>query len=75
MTTTVRLPDDLEQRVDQLAAQTHRSKSFYLREAIKRGLPQVEWEYGILQRAEAVRSGQVKTRTLDQVAHDLGLDS
>jgi len=75
MTTTVRLPSDLEQRVGELAARTHRPKSFYLREAIKRGLPQVEWEYGIVQRAEEVRSGQVKTRTLDQVAQDLGLDS
>ncbi len=74
MATSVRIPEETQQRLDALAARTHRSRSFYLREAIERGLPQVEWEYDIAQRVAEVRSGAVKTETLAEVVADLGLD-
>lgn len=38
MTTAVRLPEALEQRLDALAAKTHRSKSYYLRCALEQFL-------------------------------------
>lgn len=74
MPTTVRLPEELEQRLNHLAASTKRSRAFYLREAIERALPQLEWEYGIVQRAQDVRSGRVQSVPFDDVVRDLGLD-
>lgn len=74
MATTIRLPDEIEQRINDLAASTRRSRSFYLREAVERALPELEWEYGIAQRAEDARSGRAKTVTLEQAVKDLGLD-
>ncbi len=74
MATTVRIPEETKQRLDALAARTHRSRSFYLREAIERGLPQVEWEYDLAQRVGEVRSGAVTTETLAEVVAGLGLD-
>lgn len=73
MATTIRLPDEIEQRINDLAASTKRSRSFYLREAVVRALPELEWEYGIAQRAEDARSGRAKTVTLEQAVKDLGL--
>ena len=74
MATSVRIPEATQQRLDALAARTHRSRSFYLREAIERGLPQVEWEYDIAQRVGEVRAGAVTTETLAEVVAELGLD-
>ncbi|MBK8866637.1 MAG: ribbon-helix-helix protein, CopG family [Dermatophilaceae bacterium] len=74
MTTSVRIPAELQGRIDALAERTHRSRAFYLREAIERGLPQVEWEYDLAQRAVDVRSGKVTTVPLAEVVAELGLD-
>lgn len=74
MTTSVRIPEETLRRLDDLARRTHRSRSFYLREAIDRGLRQVEWEYDIAQRAGEVRSGSVQTEGLAEVVAELGLD-
>ncbi|WOP19295.1 ribbon-helix-helix protein, CopG family [Raineyella sp. LH-20] len=73
MSTSVRIPEELERRIEALAARTRRSKSFYLREAIERGLPQVEWEYDLAQRAADVRAGRVATEPLDEVVRELDL--
>lgn len=74
MPTTIRLPDDIEKRITDLAARTQRSRSFYLREAIERALPQLEWEYDIAQRAQEVRSGRAQSVTLEEAVKELGLD-
>lgn len=74
MTTSVRIPEDTWRRLDALAERTNQSRSFYLCEAIERGLPQVEWEYDIAQRATEARSGAVATQTLPEVVAELGLD-
>lgn len=74
MPTTIRLPKDIEQRISDLAESTRRPRSFYLREAIVTALPQLEWEYGVAQRAQDVRGGRTKTVSLEQVVEDLGLD-
>lgn len=75
MATTVRLSDELEQRLDALAERTHRPKSFYLREAIERALPQLEYEHTLVQRAADVRGGRVQTIPLEDLVTDLGLES
>ena len=43
-------------------------------EAIELGLPEVEWEYDLAQRAAEVRGGRVVTRPLAEVVEELGLD-
>ncbi|NLT29558.1 MAG: ribbon-helix-helix protein, CopG family [Propionibacterium sp.] len=74
MPTSIRLPKEIEQRIDELARRTQRSRSFYLREAVERALPDLEWEYGIVQRAQDVRSGRARTIGLDRAVNELGLD-
>jgi RHH-type rel operon transcriptional repressor/antitoxin RelB len=48
----LRLPDDIEKRLDALAAKTGRSKSYYAREAILRHLDEIEDGYLALDRLE-----------------------
>lgn len=48
----LRLPEDIEKRLEMLAARTGRSKSFYAREAILRHLGDVEDAYLALDRLE-----------------------
>lgn len=74
MATSVRLPEETQRRLDALAERTRRSRSFYLREAIERGLPEIEWEYDLAQRAADVRGGRVSTEPLAEVVAELGLD-
>lgn len=74
MPTTVRLPEDVERRITELAERTQRPRSFYLREAIVQALPQLEWEYGVVQRAQDVRSGRIATIPLEQVLTEIDLD-
>ena len=43
---TVRLPENIEKRLNALAAATRRPKSYYVREAIERALEDMEDAYG-----------------------------
>ncbi|HEV2363691.1 MAG TPA: DUF6290 family protein [Caulobacteraceae bacterium] len=73
MPTSVRLDTDTERRLDALAAQTGRSKAFYLRQMIERGIDDLEDYYlaaGVLER---IRQGKEKVRPLEEVEQDLGL--
>lgn len=72
--TSVRLDEKTEARLDRLAAHTHRSKAFYLRELIESGLPRLEYEYGIAQLAADIRAGREETITHEELKRDLGLD-
>jgi len=71
----VRFPESIAQRLDNLAARTRRSKAVYIREAVERQLDQIEWEQGILQEVEDVRSGRAKTISEAELRQSLGLDS
>lgn len=48
----LRLPDDIEKRLDALSIRTGRTKSFYAREAILRHLDEIEDGYLALDRLE-----------------------
>ncbi len=81
MPTSVRLSPEIQQRIDELARRTHRSASFYLREAIDRGLPHVEREYDPApsaadrnDNAAATVSGRETAEAAGVVARGLGLD-
>ena len=70
---SVRLPDDVAHRLNQLAALTGRSKSFYITEAILEHLDDLEDVYLAEKRLEDIRAGRSKTYTLEEVERDLGL--
>jgi RHH-type rel operon transcriptional repressor/antitoxin RelB len=48
----VRIPDEMESRLDKLAALTGRAKSFYVREALQTHLDEIEETYTALYRLE-----------------------
>lgn len=73
MATSIRLNPETEKRLALLAAQTGRSKAYYLREIIERGLEDTEDLYIAEQRLIDNRAGRSKTHTLDEVERDLGL--
>jgi RHH-type rel operon transcriptional repressor/antitoxin RelB len=69
----LRLPEDIESRLDKLAKATGRTKSFYAREAILEHLADLEDLYLAEKRLAKVRTGKSKTYTLNAVEQELGL--
>jgi RHH-type rel operon transcriptional repressor/antitoxin RelB len=69
----IRLPADVEKRLEALAKATGRTKTFYAREAILEHLNDLEHLYLAEQRLVEVRAGRIKTFSLDEVERDLGL--
>jgi len=74
MAVSIRLDPEIEQRLDQLASQTGRAKSYYLRELIEGGLDDLEDFYLADATMERVRKGTEKVFTTAKVRKDLGLD-
>ena len=66
----VRLPDQLEERLSQLAKQTHRSKSYYVKQAIQDFLDEQEDHLIALSRLEKKNS----RLTLEEMEDRLGLE-
>jgi len=69
----IRLPENIETRLDNLARNTGRSKSFYVREALVEHMDELEDMYLAEQVLERVRKGEERTYTLDEVEARLGL--
>lgn len=74
MPTSIRLAPDMERRLDFLAAQTGRSKAYYLRELIARGLEEMEDYYLASNVLEQIRQGRERIYSSADVRKDLGLD-
>ena len=74
MATSIRLDPLVEQRLDHLAAQTGRTKAYYLRELITTGLEDLEDYYLAAAAMERVRKGDEPVYSAEQVRKDLGLD-
>ena len=72
-TITCRVEDEIENRLERLASETHRTKSFYVREAILKSLDEMEDIYLADQVIERIRKGEEKTYSLDEVEARLGL--
>jgi len=70
----LRLPEEVENRLDQLAKRTGRTKSFYAREAILEHIEDLEDIYLAEQEFEEIRRG-APTYSLDEVEKELGLDN
>jgi RHH-type rel operon transcriptional repressor/antitoxin RelB len=73
MATTVQLEPATEQRLDQVAQLTGRTKAFTLRQLIEAGLDDLEDAYLGAAVAERIRLGQEHTYSLDEVVSELGL--
>jgi RHH-type rel operon transcriptional repressor/antitoxin RelB len=73
MATSVRLAPEIEQRLDRLAATTGRTKAYYLREIIERGIEDMEDVYLAQKVLEDVRAGRETTSSLEDVEKRLGL--
>lgn len=70
---SVRLPEDLRERIQALAKATRRSQGDVVREVLERDLPALEWEQRIIARAADLRSGRVQGVPLAVVERELGL--
>jgi RHH-type rel operon transcriptional repressor/antitoxin RelB len=70
----VRLPAEIEQRLDALASETGRTKSFYVREAILEHLDNLEDIYMAEQVLERVRRGEERVYTSEEVERMFGLE-
>jgi RHH-type rel operon transcriptional repressor/antitoxin RelB len=69
----IRLPKEIELRLDHLAKATGRTKTFYAREALLAYLDDLEDLYLADKAMKALKSGKVKAIPLDQVERNLGL--
>jgi len=67
----IRLPDDIEKRLDALAKKTGRTKTYYVREAVIEHLEELEDIYLSLARLEK----PAKRWTLDDLEKEIDLDS
>ena len=74
MPTSIRLDPAIEKRLDRLAARTGRTKAYYLRELVQRGLEDLEDYYLASATMERVRKGEERTYTLDEAERALGLE-
>jgi RHH-type rel operon transcriptional repressor/antitoxin RelB len=74
MANSIRLDPVTEQRLDRLAAQTGRTKAYYLRELVKNGLDDLEDYYLADATMERVRKGEEKVYSTGEIRKDLGLD-
>ena len=70
----IRLPSDIEERLERLAKATGRTKTYYAREAILEHLDDLEELYLAEQRLSDNRAGRSQTYTLEEVERELGLE-
>lgn len=75
MTIAVRLPDELEQRLENLAQKTHRSKSYYLRRALEEFLEDREDYLLAASRLEEYKKSDKKGISLSELEKKMGLKS
>ncbi len=70
----IRLPVDIENRLEALAKATGRSKTFYAREAILEHLDDLEDLYLAEQRLIDIRAGKTQTIPLEEMMKRYGLE-
>lgn len=75
MTYSIRLPHEIEKRLDKLSTKTGRSKSFYVKEAIIDHLDDIEDIYLAEKRLERILSGRTQTVSIQEVMKRYGMDN
>lgn len=73
MATSIRLDPVTEQRLNHLTTATGRTKAFYLRELVERGLEDLEDYYLAENTMQRVRKSEERIYSLDEVERELGL--
>lgn len=71
----IRLPAEIEERLDALAKSTGRTKTFYAREAILEHLDDLEDLYLAEERLIELRAGRTQTVPLEEVMKRYGMES
>ena len=71
---SLRLPDEISQRLNRLADRTGRSKTFYMQAAILKYLDDLEDLYLAEQRLIDIRAGKSQTVPLEEVMERYGLE-
>jgi RHH-type rel operon transcriptional repressor/antitoxin RelB len=74
MPTSIRLEPATEDRLNHLALLTGRTKAFYLREIIDRGLDDLEDYYLAADVVERIRKNDERIHSAADVRKELGLD-
>jgi RHH-type transcriptional regulator, rel operon repressor / antitoxin RelB len=70
----IRLPENIEARLDRLAKRTGRTKTYYAREAILQHIEDLEDIYLAERRLQAVRAGRSRTVPIKKLMRRYGLD-
>jgi RHH-type rel operon transcriptional repressor/antitoxin RelB len=70
----IRLPAEIESRLDALAKATGRTKTYYAREAILEYIDDMEDLYLAEQRLRDIRAGKSETVPLEEVMKRYGLE-
>ena len=68
---SIRLPEEIEARLEALARQTGRTKSYYARQAIVEKIEDLEDIYLAEQTLERIRAGQEDVISADEMWRDL----
>ena len=71
----LRLPDEIDQRLNRLADRTGRSKAFYMIEAIREHLDDLEDLYLAEERLIGIQAGKSQAIPLEEVLQIYGLES
>ena len=70
----IRIPDNLADRLGELATETGRTKSYYVRQALEEKLEELEDYYLALQSLEKVDTGKSRVWTHKEIEQDRDLD-
>lgn len=74
MPTSIRLPKDIERRLEAMAEKTGRTKAFFIGEMVVRHIDEMEDYYLAAGVVERLFKGQGRTFTAQEVRQYLGLD-
>ena len=74
MSTTVELDRDTDQRLEELAARTGKSKAEHIAEIVKFGIEDVEDYYLAVEVSERIRRGEEKVISSAELRRELGLE-
>ncbi|MGH8126762.1 MAG: type II toxin-antitoxin system RelB family antitoxin [Gammaproteobacteria bacterium] len=69
----IRIPENIDERLRRLAAETGRSKSYYVRKALTQGLTDMEDAYLADERLAELRAGRSRTHPLNEVEKQFDL--
>jgi RHH-type rel operon transcriptional repressor/antitoxin RelB len=75
MAVSLRLPEDLSLRLDKLAKKTGRTKTYYMIEAIREQLADLEDLYLAEKRLANIQSGKSKTIPLADVMREYDMEN